>query len=655
MARSLSMFKRLIIGLPLRSDRDSSLSLSKRYAIPLLAVNPISSLAYAPEQIFLVLAVAGSAAYTFTIWIGLAVAVVMLSVIASYRYTVQAYPGGGGDYRVVRANFGPGAGYLAAAAQVLDYVLTVAVSTAAAVSNFAFIWPSIRDHRVLMCVLIIAALTAFNLRGWRVSGKLAAPLTLLFMVAIVGIIAVGFTRLAMGEQLEPPSAAYVSVGEAAHWSGAAIFVLAARAFATGSIAVSGVETYTNRVAFFRPPKGRNAAIALSIVGATTILLFVGLVYLAYLVGAQQSSDPHAQLTGIPEDFVQTTLIGQLASAVFFPYGWIADVSMFAIGGVLVLAANTAFVGFPRLASILASDSLLPRQLHKRGDRLVYSNGILVLAVTAAALTAIFSASSYRLMALYVVGVFLSIMLTNAAMNRHWSRILTVERDPRRRSRAKRARAIALVTTVMAGLILFVVTVGEFRRMSWIALVVIAANVALMWFISRHYGEVADELAVPVGKSRNPARNHAVVLVSHLNRPALRMIAYAQATRPDTLTALTVNVDNADTRNVVSDWEARRMKVPLTVLDSPYREITGPIIDYVKKLRRESPRDVVTVYLPEYVVGRWYERILHNQSAKKIRTRLRYEPGVMVTTVPWQLASSENRDLDRLDKDIRRRR
>ncbi len=649
------MFKRLIVGMPFTSDRDSSLTLSKRYAIPLLAVNPISSLAYAPEQIFLVLAIAGSAAYAFTVWIGLAVALVMLSVIASYRYTVRAYPGGGGDYRVVSANFGPGAGYLASAAQVLDYVLTVAVSTAAAVTNFAVIWPALRDYREVACVVIIVALMAFNLRGWRVSGKLAAPITILFLIAIVAIIVVGLTRIAMGDQLQPASAGYTARGEATEWSSAALLLLSARAFASGSVAVSGIETFTTRVSFFRPPRGRNAAIALATVGIATVALFIGLVVLAFLVGAQQSSDPHSQLAGLPESYVQPSLIGQLSESVFSHREWLVNLSMFAVGGVLILAANTAFVGFPRLASVLASDSLLPRQLHKRGDRMVFSNGIILLAVTAAALTTIFGGSAYRLIALYVVGVFLSIVLTNAAMVRHWNRLLTVERDPHRRRRSKRARAVAMLACTVCALVLSIVTLAEFQRGSWIALVIIAANVALMWFISRHYGEVAEELALPTGKGRKPARNHAVVLISNLNRPALRMLTYAQTTRPDTLTALTVNVDAVATRHLVAEWERRRIKVPMTVIDSPYREITGPIVDYVKKIRREAPRDVVTVYLPEYVVGHWYERILHNQSAKRIRSRLRYEPGVMVTTVPWQLASSENRDLDRLDSQIRGRR
>jgi amino acid transporter len=649
------MFKRLLVGLPFTSERQHSIALSKRYAIPLLSVNPISSVAYAPEQVFLAMALAGTAAYAYSIWVGLAVAVVMLAVIASYRYTVQAYPGGGGDYRVVAANFGQRAGLLTASALVLDYILTVAVSVSAAVANLAVLWPGLREWRPWAGVLAIALLMAFNLRGGRVRGIVGAAITLLFVAGITLLVVVGLVRIAMGEQLEPVSAAYTAVGEAAEWTGAALFVLLARAFATGSVAVTGLETFTTRVRFFRPPRGRNAAVAITVVGGTTMAMFIGVVVLAYLIGAQSSRDPHAQLAGVPEGYVQPTLLGQLAEAVFGDRAPLVWPVMLGTGAVLLLAANTAFVGFPQLGSVLAQDSLLPRQLHKRGDRLVYSNGIIILAVTAAALVLAFGGSTFRLITLYVVGVFLSMVLAHAAMVRHWNRVLEVERDPERRRRAARAKQTARAATALCGLVLAIVLVSDFARGGWIAVAIIVVVYLLMWFISRHYTAVGEELELPVGKPRLPSRNHAIVLVSNVNRPLMRMLAYAKATRPDTFTALTVSVDAVRTRALVTEWERRKIPVPLTVVDSPYREITGPIVDFVKAKRRDAPRDVVTVYVPEYVVGHWWERPLHNQSAKRIRSRLRYEPGVMVTTVAWQLASSENRDLDKLDSEIRGRR
>ncbi|HEU5126363.1 MAG TPA: amino acid permease [Glycomyces sp.] len=653
MTRSLSVFKRLLVGEPFTSERQRTLELSKRYAIPLLAVNPISSVAYAPEQVFLIMAAAGTAAYAYSVWTGLAVAVVMLTVIASYRYTVQAYPGGGGDYRVVTANLGPRAGALTAAALVLDYLLTVAVSVAAAVSCLAVLWPGVREGREWACALAIALLAAFNLRGWRVPGRAAAGIALLFVAGMAATVAAGLVRLAAGDQIEPPSAGYDTVGEAAEITSAALFVLCARAFAAGSVAVTGIETFTTRVRFFRPPRGRNAAVAITAVGAATVALYVGIVVLAYLVGAQATVDPQTQLAGVPEDYVQNPLIGQLAVAVFDSRALLVWPVMLAASGVLLLAANTAFVGFPHLASVFAQDYLMPRQLHKRGDRLVYSNGIIILAVAAAVLAVAFGGATFRLIGMYIVGAFLSMVLAHAAMVRHWRRVLEIERDPGRRARARLAMRTAAAAALMCAVVLGIVALTDPQR-GWIAVVVIGACYALMWFVSRHYTAVAEEVELPPGRARLPSRNHAIVLVSTVNRPLMRMLAYAKATRPDTVTALTVNVDAAASRALLAEWERRGIGVSLTVVDSPYREITGPIVDYVKARTRDAPRDVVTVYLPEYVVGHWWRRsgearnyfpwsgwLLHNQTTKAIQRQLKYVPGVMIVTVPWILG--ENRE------------
>lgn len=652
MTRSLSVFKRLIVGEPFTSERQHSLELSKRYAIPLLAVNPLSSVAYAPEQVFLIMALAGSAAYAYSIWTGLAVAVVMLTVIASYRYTVQAYPGGGGDYRVVAANLGPRAGALTAAALVLDYILTVAVSVSAAVSCLAVLWPGVREGREWACALAIALLMAFNLRGGRVSGRVGAGIALLFVTGMAAVVATGLVRLAAGERIEPPSAGYATVGEATEMTSAALFVLCARAFAAGSVAVTGIETFTTRVRFFRPPRGRNAAAAITAVGAATVALYVGIVVLAYLVGAQAAVDPQTQLAGVPEDYVQNPLIGQLAAAVFDSRALLMWPIMLVAGAALLLAANTAFVGFPQLASVFAKDYLMPRQLHKRGDRLVYSNGIIILAAAAAILAVAFGGATFRLIGMYIVGVFLSMVLAHAAMVRHWRRVLEVERDAGRRARARRAMRTAAAAALMCAIVLAIVALTDYRR-GWIAVVVIGAGYATMWFVSRHYTAVAEEIELPAGRPRLPSRNHAIVLVSTVNRPLMRMLAYAKATRPDTVTALTVNVDAAASRALLAEWERWEVGVSLTVVDSPYREITGPIVDYVKAVRSDAPRDVVTVYLPEYVVGHWRRRegdtrnylpwsgwLLHNQTTKAIQRQLKYVPGVMIVTVPWILG--ENR-------------
>ncbi|PRY57660.1 amino acid permease [Glycomyces artemisiae] len=637
MTRSWAVLKRLLVGEPFASGRGSSLVLSKRYAIPLLAINPISSIAYAPEQVFLVLGVAGTAAYALSPWTGLAVAAVMVAVIASYRYTVQAYPGGGGDYRVVTANFGPGAGRLAAAALVLDYILTVAVSTAAAVAALDALMPGLHPWREWLAAAAIALLAAFNLRGLRVSGRVAAAVTVAFVAGVAAIVLTGLARLAAGEDLTSSAPA---PADEAEWTSAALFLLCARAFAAGSVAVTGVETFTTRVRFFRPPRGRNAAAAITTVGAATVALFIGTVVLAFLVRAQ---GPEAR--GYP-------LLAQLSDAVFGASPAALWPVMLATAGVLLLAANTAFVGFPQLASVFAEDSLLPRQLHKRGDRLVYSNGILILAVAAALLVVLYGGGAFELIGLYVVGVFLSMVLSHAAMSRHWRRVLDVERDPARRARAHRARATAVAAVLACAAVLVIVAFTMFRRGGWIAVLIIGGCYLLMRAISRHYAAVRGEIEHPKGKPQLPSRSHAIVLASSVNLPLMRMLSYAKATRPDTVTALTVNVDAAASRRLVAEWDRRRIGVPLTVLDSPYREITGPIVDYVKARRRDAPRDVVTVYLPEYVVGlgpqkgrlsrgyfNWSTSLLHNQTTKALHRQLKYEPGVMVCTVPWILGDS----------------
>ncbi|HEX2416701.1 MAG TPA: DNA-binding protein, partial [Micromonosporaceae bacterium] len=400
---------------------------------------------------------------------------------------------------------------------------------------------------------------------------------------------------------------------------------------------------------FRPPKGKNAATTLLMMGSISIIMFLGLLALGRVMDVRMAEDPARQLVGAPEGYHQKTMIAQLAESVFdhFPPGffYVAAVT----GLILVLAANTAFNGFPVLGSILAQDRYLPRQLHTRGDRLAFSNGILFLAVFASVLVIAFDADESALIQLYIVGVFVSFVISQSGMIRHWNRLLGSERDPAARRRMRRAQAINAFGCVMTASVLVIVLATKFSHGAWISLVAMGVIYLLMLGIRRHYDRVAEELRPSGERPVLPARNHAVVLVSKLHLPTLRALSYAQATRPDTVTAVTVNVDEQDTRGLQAEWDQRSMPMPLTVIDSPFREMTTPVIDYVKSIRRRSPRDVVTVFIPEYVVGRWWEHLLHNQSALRLKTRLLFEPGVMVTSVPWQLESSELRDLARLDR------
>ena len=643
MAKLSTIARRLLIGSPFRSDRLSHTLLPKRIALPVFASDAMSSVAYAPEEVFLVLSVAGLSAYAFAPWIGVAVAVVMLVVVASYRQNVHAYPSGGGDYEVVTTNLGPTAGLTVASALLVDYILTVAVSMASAMSNIGSAVPFVANHKVTFAVVAILLLAAANLRGIRESGSAFAVPTYAFILGMLAMLGWGFFQIhVLGRDLQAESAGFEMQAERADITGLALVFLVARAFSSGCAALTGVEAISNGVPAFRKPKSRNAATTLLLLGLTAVTLLMGIILMAVETGVKIAERPAEQLGGAPEGYRQKTLVAQLADAIFHGF----TPGLYLITGVtaliLVLAANTAFNGFPVLGSILAQDRFLPRQLHTRGDRLAFSNGILFLAAAAIAFIVAFEAEVTALIQLYIVGVFVSFTLSQIGMVRHWTRLLRAEADPPERRRMLRSRVINLVGLTATGSVLVVVLVTKFLAGAWISIVAMGGLFALMKAIHRHYDRVALELtpsSEQEGEIVLPSRNHAVVLVSSMQLPTLRALAYARATRPDVLEALTVNVDDAETRKLVRKWEDSEITVPLKVVASPYREVTGPVLDYVKRISRESPRTVVTVFVPEYVVGHWWESFLHNQSALRIKARLLFMPNVMMTSVPWQLDSS----------------
>jgi amino acid transporter len=661
-ASPTSFVKRLLVGRPFRSDRLQHTLLPKRIALPVFASDALSSVAYAPDEILLTLSVAGASAFVFSPWIALAVVVVMLTVVASYRQNVHAYPSGGGDYEVATVNLGGRYGLAVASALLVDYVLTVAVSVSAGVQNLGSAVPWVGQHAPEVAVTTVLVLTAINLRGIREAGTAFAIPTYAFMVAVLGMVVWGLLRiLVFGDNVRAESAG-ITIKAEHSIAGFAFAFLLVRAFSSGCAALTGVEAISNGVPAFKPPKSRNAATTLLLLGTVAVTMLVGIVALARLTHLQfvecdkikfGCTAGDLQIVSAPAGYIQETVAAQLARAVFahFAPGFWFVIATTAL--ILVLAANTAYNGFPVLGSILAQDRYLPRQLHTRGDRLAFSNGIICLAIFAMVLILAFKAETTRLIQLYIVGVFVSFTLSQTGMVRHWNRLLRVERDQTVRRRMVRSRAINVFGLLMTGFVLVLVLVTKFTKGAWISIAAMAVIYLLMLAIRRHYDHVARELEPSEDRPVLPSRNHAVVLVSKVHQPTLRALAYAQATRPDTLTAVTVNVDSGDTRNIQREWERRGLSVPLTVVDSPFREITNPIIDFVKSLRRNSPRDVITVFIPEYVVGHWWEHLLHNQSALRIKTRLLFEPGVMVTSVPWQLSSSTGKDLDRLAHNLAR--
>ena len=637
------VLKRVVLGRALRSDRQSEQELPKYLALPIFASDPLSSVAYATQEVLVVLTLGGLAYLYLTPYLAAAVVVLLTVVVLSYRQLVHAYPSGGGDYEVATKNLGPKSGVVVASALLVDYVMTVAVSVSAGVDNIISAASGLADHRVALAVGFVAFLTAMNLRGVKESGKAFAVPTYGFVLGIFTMIIYGVFQAVTGEAPQAESAAYTVIAEEGEvgLTGLAFVFFALRAFASGCTALTGIEAIANGVPAFRKPKSKNAATTLALMGGLAMTMFVGITTLAILTDVRYSEDPTIQFSGFGEDDVQRSVIAQVSSAVFgdgsAPFFYVQAMT----AAILILAANTAFNGFPLLGSILAQDRNLPRQLHTRGDRLVYSNGVLLLAVFSGLIIALFDANVTRLIQLYIIGVFTAFTFGQAGMVRHWNALLrSGGLTPEKRGSVLRSRAINAVGCSLTGLVLVIVTVTKFTRGAYIVLIAMPILYAIMRAINRHYARVAEELepddqAVPL-----PSRNHAIVLVSKVHNPTLRALAYARATRPHNLTALTVSVDPEESRALQAAWDARDLPVPLTVIDSPYREITQPVLDHVRSIRLQSPRDVVTVFIPEYVVGHWWEQLLHNQSALRLKGRLLFQPGVMVTSVAYQLRSSD---------------
>jgi len=637
--------KRLLLGRKLRSAQLHETLLPKRIALPVFASDALSSVAYAPDEIFLTLSLAGLTTYAYSWKIAILVAVVMLVVVASYRQNVHAYPSGGGDYEVATVNLGSTAGITVAAALLVDYVLTVAVSVSSGVQNAKSAFPVLDGREAWVAAGVVVVLMALNLRGVRESGTFFAIPTYCFMFAILSMVIYGLFRiLVMGEEIQAHSAQYGIEADPqyAAFTGFAMVALLARTFSSGCAALTGVEAISNGVPAFRKPKSKNAATTLLLLGTISVSMLLGVVVLANLTGLKLIDAGHSYYTlnGERVEVIEETAIGQLSAAVFADFKPLFYFVVAATMLILFLAANTAFNGFPVLGSILARDGYLLRQLHPRGARLAYSNGIIVLAFFAIVLIIAFDADVTALIQLYVVGVFVSFTVSQFGMLRHWTRHLRVETNPVVRARMIRSRVINAIGLTMTGTVLVIVLLSKFTQGAYIAIIAMGILFAIMKMIRRHYDTVSRETALVEGEDRTlPSRVRAVVLVSKLHKPTLRALAFAKAARPSTLEALTVSVDPEETERLVKRWEETDTGVPLKVLASPYREVTNPIIDYVRNLRRESPRDAVTVYIPEYVVGHWWEQILHNQSALRLKGRLLFTPGVMVTSVPFHLSSS----------------
>ena len=606
----------------------------KWMAIPILCSDPLSSVAYATDEIILVLALGGVGWISHTPWVAATVATLIVIIVMSYRQTCYAYPSGGGAYAVSRANLGDSPALIAASALMIDYIMTVAVSISSGVANFASAFPSIAQHAVPITLGCIALLALMNLRGVKESGRLFAIPTYGFIISVLVMVAWGVWKVITGQPLVAPSAAmqYHQVEQMTGLTGA---ILLLRAFASGCTALTGVEAISNAVPHFRAPKSKNASTSLLIMLLLSVTMFGGTAMLATRAGIKLAHDNAA--LGLPADAVQQTVLAQLGAAISGNGTLLFYVVQMFTAAVLLMAANTAYNGFPILAGILAKDDFLPRQFARRGDRLSFSNGIVALSLVAGFLVYIFDAEVSKLIQLYILGVFLSFTLSQVGMVRHWNEELRRRTSTLSVAAINRKRLLNAVGAVATGVVLVVVLFTKFTHGAWIVCIAIPLFWSVMRAVKAHYEHV-DARLKPKGRMTLPSNVHAIVLVSRLHQPAMNAISFARATRPSTIVALTVQTDPAESRELMAEWQAQEIPVALVTIDSPYREITRPIIEYVSSVHRRSPRDVVAVYVPEYVVTHWWEHILHNQTALRIKTRLLFLPGVMVTSVPTQLGA-----------------
>ena len=645
----LAYAKRVLIGRPMRSDAMGHQLLPKRIALPIFASDALSSVAYAPDEVLLTLALAGTMAAMQSIWVGVVVALVLAVVVASYRQTVHAYPSGGGDYEVVTKNLGRSWGLLVASALLVDYILTVAVSISSGASYITTAVPVLEGYEVPIAVGLVVILATLNLRGTREAGSAFAVPTYVYMFSIGLMVVVGFAKLATGHLGSAPTAAYDLVAAPGHADGlaglAGAFLLM-RAFSSGCAALTGVEAISNGVPMFRRPKSRNAATTLAMLGGIAAAMMVSILFLARATGVKIVEDPASQLTldgaPVPDKTPIDPAISQIASAVF-GHGSILFILITVVTGfILVLAGNTAFNGFPTLASVLSRDSFLPHQMVRRGDRLSYSNGIVVLTLAAIALIVGFQAQTTRLIQLYVVGVFISFTLSQLGMIKHWNRQLRTRQSGQERMAVLRSRAVNIVGFMMTGAVLVIVLATKLTHGAWITLLMIAVAFGLQISIHRHYETTRNQLRVDDWHARRalPTRVRALVLVSSLSRAAMRAIAAARASSPTSIELVSVVADDEEENKILRQWRASGVPVPLTLLSAPYRDISSVILQYVRGRRRAMPTEMLVIYMPQFLVTHWWENFVHNQSALRLRAALLDVPGVVITIVPWQLGEDD---------------
>jgi len=602
------LLKRFVVGAPMPLSQARHERLSKKVALAVFASDALSSTAYATEEILRVLVLAGSAALGLAIWVAVAIALLLIVVAISYQQTIHAYPNGGGSYIVARANLGASPGLVAAASLMIDYVLTVSVSVAAGVAAITSALPALFPYRVTLGVVCIAVIAFGNLRGVRESGRIFAVPTYLFIFTFGALVLTGLIRWALGD-VQPLTETVVH--PATTLSG----FLVLRAFASGCTAMTGMEAISNGVPAFKEPEAHNAAVTSRWMAGILAVLFLGLTLLAQAYRVVPVEDE--------------TVVSMLGRALF-GRGAFYFLIQAATALILILAANTSFADFPRLASLLSQDRYAPRQFAKRGDRLVFSNGIVILGAFAALLLIVFRGDTHALIPLYAVGVFISFTLSQAGMVRHWYR----ERGPGWRWRLLINGTGALLT----GVVTLVIAVTKFTHGAWIVVLLVPILVLMFQTVNRHYALVADQLSLEGYGGPPPIRHTVLVPIGDVHRGVVAAVQYAKLLSPEAK-AVYVETDPAATRRLEEKWIKWGMGVPLVILTSPYRSVLTPLLEYIDHLQEEQGeiRRVVTVVLPEFMPRRWWQHLLHNQTALLIKGALLFRKDVIVTDVPYHLA------------------
>jgi len=661
--------KRLFVGRALRTEQAIHERLTKKTALAVFSSDALSSTAYATEEILLVLAAAAAAtsggSFGYVVPVSVGIAVLLAIVATSYRQTIHAYPSGGGAYIVAKENLGTSPGLTAAAALLVDYVLTVSVSIAAgvaaitsAVQGTRYAW--LIDHKVILCLIFIAFIAIANLRGVRESGALFATPTYVFVVSFLFMIGFGFFHyFTYGGAAVVPGPEELKVAEGYKLQPLTLFLLLG-AFSNGCAALTGIEAISNGIQAFKKPEAQNAATTLIWMALLLTTMFLGTSVMAYLYHVHPKESE--------------TVISQFARIMFTgPLGWFYYVVQAATAAILVLAANTAFADFPRLSSLLARDRFLPRQFANRGDRLVFSNGIVILAIFSGILVSAFGGDTSRLIPLYAVGVFLSFTLSQSGMVVHWLRerrklhavkpLHTVQERPATNYRSgvlpdvglededrsyfvtdevtapanwKKSLAINAIGALATFIVLCVFIATKFIHGAWIVVMVIPLLVWLFKSIHGHYLMVAKQLSTDGLERLRPIKHTVIVPISGIHRGVVSALQYAKSIAPDRVQAVYVDFEEEATANLKDKWERWGAGVQLVVLPSPYRELTRPLLRHIHRLTRENCDDIITVVLPEFIPARWWQHALHNQSSLLLKGSLLFKKGVIVTSVPYHL-------------------